>query len=206
MTNTIFKQKPLISVILAVLTLILSAAVFFLGLTLHTHSLGTDHLAAEIQSLTTENANLTSRKERLQSDINSNSGNYTELEKLNADITSLQKQLDDTASKISQTEKDIDSIKKKISSADSTARALNSGTNLTEGRSVLAENEKLSVPNDLSAGRYVASGSGTITISSSGSARDSQVLSSLDTGTYTFNLTNGQSVTAHGSVTITELK
>lgn len=76
----------------------------------------------------------------------------------------------------------------------------------TSGTTTTYKNEKLNVPSNLPAGRYKAQGTGTIMIYSiAGTLEDKQDLSLLDTHSYTFNVSSGQSVKIEGTLSLTNV-
>ncbi len=78
---------------------------------------------------------------------------------------------------------------------------------LSEGKSVYASDKTLKCPSDIAEGRYIASGGGNLLVyNSSDSLRISENLGSIDTNSFTFDISAGESVKAAGSVTFTELK
>ena len=72
--------------------------------------------------------------------------------------------------------------------------------------SVSYKNTKLNIPQDLTAGRYKAEGSGTLLIYTiAGTLEEKQNLSVLDSHTYTFNIASGQSIKIEGTVSLTKI-
>lgn len=77
----------------------------------------------------------------------------------------------------------------------------------TGRRYSLSANESYSCPEKIPAARYIAKGSGTLTITnSSGQTRVSQNLNVSYDNSYTFNLSAKEKIQATGNVILTELK
>lgn len=122
------------------------------------------------------------------------------------EINSLTNELADYTESINnsnQTIKDLDTA-----IADKTAynESLNSITQSTKGEKKSYTNKTLTVPLDISAGRYIAEGQGTLMIYTGTKLNDkAHDLSLTDTHSYTFDVKSGQSVKIVGTLSLTKI-
>ena len=122
-------------------------------------------------------------------------GYYMEYKKTH---DSLSEEISVLKSKIEQLEKDIEEKKKSSGSVSETKKGK---------KYALSANKSYSCPDKIPAGRYLAEGSGQLTVlNSSGRARISQNLSVAYGHSYTFDLSSGERVQVSEDITLTELK
>ncbi len=114
---------------------------------------------------------------------------------------SLSEEITELQSRIDRLDADIEAKKSELKESGAISK-------VEKGRKyALSGNESYSCPDKLSAGRYIAEGSGQLTVlNSSGRARISQNLTVSYDHTYTFDLSKGEKVQVSEDITLTELK
>lgn len=201
------KKQRLFLYITAVSAIFLSAAAIFAGISLHTRSLAMRELKKDTALLVTENEALKTRRDFLYSDVSSKSDNSLQKDTLNKNITNLTEKLAEAKSELSAVSLELNSLNTKNAETNKLCTALSRGMNPVKGAYQNADSTRLMCPAQIRAGRYIVTGSGTITvISPSGAARISENLSEVETNSYTFDLENNEEIETHGAITITELK
>lgn len=201
------KKQRMFLYITIISAAILTALAVFFGAYCHVRSLSKHGLRIETQKLIEDNKALETRKEFMQSDVNSKTDNTEQKDSLNKLIT-------DTTEKLNKAKSELSSLKSELSSVNDSAKkikneynTLKKGMNPVKGAYKNAENARLMCPAELAVGRYIATGDGIITvISVTGEARISESLHELDTSSYTFDIAAGEELQTRGSVTITQLK
>lgn len=202
------KKKLLFFIIVPALTLALTTAAMIFGLNLHTVRLASLNVAEKTTEVVSANELLNTRRSILQSEVGSKTDDTERKNELNKQIAEITGEISTMKSDITAAEKSTAELKSKTAAVQKTLSALNNGMNPKKGRSVEVGANGVMCPYDISAGRYIATGDGIITIiAATGSARVSEDLFSIETGSYTFDLADGEIVEADtGSVTLTELK
>ena len=201
------KKKLLFSIGAIALTLALTTAAMLYGMDLHTASLASGNIAEEIEKVSSANELLKTRRDILKDDVGSKTDDTEHKDALNKQIAEITGNITTMKSDIEDAEKNTKALKAETDAVRETLTVLTNGMNLTRGKSISVESEVI-CPFDIEEGRYIASGDGIITIiANSGSARVSEDLLNIDTGTYTFDLAYGEVVRkTEGSITLTELK
>ena len=202
------KQKKLFISVITALTLALTAAAVVFGMNMHVSSLASADVAEETAKLTAENEQLKTRRDILAGDVGAKTDDTERKDALNKEIAEITGEISTMKSDLSTAQKATAELKTRKAAVNRTLAALNNGMNPRKGRSVSIGERALQCPASISAGRYIATGDGILTIiAATGSARVSEDLLSIDTGSYTFDLSEGEAVEADsGSVTLTELK
>ncbi len=125
---------------------------------------------------------------------------------LSDEITALTGELADYNESIKNAKHTIAELESAI--ADKTAYKQNLGS-LSDGKTGEKKtytNKTLAVPLDLSAGRYIAEGKGTLMIYTGTKLVDkAHNLSLIDTNSYTFDIKSGQSVKIEGTLSLTKI-
>lgn len=205
--KNILKEKLYI-IILAVLTLVLSAAAFIFSFNLSTKSAASTLLRNETSVLRSSSSDMMNEKADLTNTVNNVTADlsakdtinqyYVEYKKKNEE---LQSTITDLKSKSAELDDSIKAKRQEVSSASSVKTE-------TKGKSyTLKANEIYTCPSKLAAGRYTASGSGTLVIySSNGSARVNENLDTAYKNSYTFDLKENEQIRTSAEITLTEIK
>ena len=201
------KKRLFLSVTLA-LTFVLTAAAVFLGIKLHISSLASADVATETANIMAANEQLKTRRNILAGNVESKTDDTERKDALNKEIAEMTGEIATMKTDLSAAEKATKELKNRAAVLNKTLTALNSGMNLKKGKSLSVGERGLQCPVSINPGRYIATGDGIVTIiAATGSARVSEDLLTIDTGSYTFDLADGEGVEADsGNVTLTELK
>ena len=202
------KKKRLLPFALIALTLALTAAAVVFGMRLHISGLALANVAAETKRIASENELLKTRRNILADDVGSKTDDTDRKNELNKEITKMSGDIKKMKTDSEIATKAAKELKQRAEKVRKTLTKLQNGMNPKKGRSISIEDGELQCPDSIKAGRYIATGDGIVTvIAETGSARASEDLLTIDTGSYTFDLAEGESVEADsGSVTLTELK
>ena len=202
------KKKLLFIYIAPVLTLALTVSAMMFGVNMHVSGLASLDVAEMTSEVVSENELLNTRRSILQSEVGSKTDDTDRKNELNKQITEITGEISTMKTDITAAEKSAAELKSKTAAVQKTLTDLKNGMNPKKGRSTEVGESGVMCPYDISIGRYIATGDGILTIiAATGSARVSEDLLSIDTGSYTFDLADGEIVEATGgSVTLTELK
>ena len=202
------KKKRLFFFITGALTLALTVCAVIFGINCHIRGLALADVTAETARITSENELLTTRRDILQSDVGSKTDDTERKDALNSEIAEKTGEIATMKSNIAAAQKATQRLSIRTAELNNSLTALNKGMNLKKGQSFQVGEMGLRCPTAINSGRYIATGDGIITIiAANGSARVSEDLLSIDTGSYTFDLAEGEYVEADsGNVTLTELK
>ncbi len=166
-------------------------------------------------------ATISNEKEQMEKDINS-----FEDQKISLQYTAanLDKKIEDDRillEEILALEKELENYNNDIADANTTITQLdnsiaektkyNENLDKLSNQSVTSEKTytdvKLNVPNDISSGRYTATGTGKLFIYTiANTLQEKQDLSLLDSHSYTFNISSGQYIKIEGTITLTNIK
>lgn len=202
------KKKILLFSACGVLTLALTAAAVFFGINLHVSYLASADVAEETAKLESENELSATRRDILKGDVGAKTDDTERKDALNKQIAELTGEISTMKTDLAAAEKATAELKSRAATVKNSLTTLQNGMNLKKGRSVQVGEHGLQCPASINPGRYVATGDGIVTIIAvTGSARVSEDLLAIDTGSYTFDLADGEAVEADsGNVTLTELK
>lgn len=193
-----------------VLPILVSIAIGIIIIVLNSTSLlntrASTTVMSEMNKMNTELAALQSEKKELDKkaaeydkQLAENKLLVEEIEALNTELNNYNIDIESANSKIAELDKSI---------ADKTEynNNLSSLTQETDSTQRQYKDVKLNAPTDIAAGRYKAEGDGTLLIYSiAGTLEDKQNLALLDTHSYVFNLTSGQSIKIEGTLTLTAI-
>lgn len=202
------RKKLTFLIIDGVLTLALTAASAYFGINRRLSYIASTQAADMTAELASENEQLKTRRDILKNDVGSKTDDTPYKDELNTKIAERTGEITAMKTETETAKKSIEETKSKTEAASKTLNALNAGMNLSRGKSVEVGTGGLQCPDAIGAGRYIAEGDGVLTIiAANGAARVSEDLLTIDTGTYTFDLAEGERVkTNNGSITLTELK
>ncbi len=203
------KGKRSFLLIITLLTLIFSSIALIYGTSMHADYIAEENVAKKTAERTDENTRLASRRDILKNDVGSKTDDTDRKNELNKEITEITGEIETMKTDIDTAKNSVPEVKSRTEDARNTLNALNAGMNLSRGEAVpMEENGILSCPESIKPGRYIAEGDGLLTIfAAAGSARVSEDLLTIDTGTYIFDLAEGERVEAQsGKITLTELK
>ena len=176
-------QKKLYVIILSFFTIIIGVVCFSLGNYFDTNSLATEKLKTQISALEENTSSLTDTKNDLESQIN---------DELKNDITELNQ-------KSSELDSQIEELQNQNSSLQATEKT---GKTYT-----LKKDQSYTCPSEIPAGRYIATGTGTLVIySSNGKARVSEDLAVAYNNSYSFTLSEKEKIKATDDIKLTEIK
>ncbi len=201
-------QKKLYLIVISALTLIIAVILFSVTFHINTSSISKEKLASEISVLEKSSSELKSEKEQLEqqiSDIDTElstkttiNNYYMEYKKTYDALTS---EISDLKNQSAQLDTEINEKKKELND-NSSVKEEKKGKSYT-----MKKDEIFTCPDKLPAGRYIVSGKGTFTITSSaGKVRVTQNLDVATDNSYTFNISEKEQIRSTGDVTVTELK
>ena len=122
------------------------------------------------------------------------------------EIQALTTELNSYVDSIDTANQTITQLDKTIAEKKAYNESLNSLSPQTQTGTKTYSNTKLNIPQDLAAGRYKAEGTGTLLIYTIASTlEEKQNLSVLDSHSYTFNLSSGQSIKIEGKLSLTKI-
>lgn len=122
------------------------------------------------------------------------------------EIQALTTELNSYIESIDAANQTIARLDKTIAEKKAYNESLNSLSPQTQTGTKKYSNIKLNIPQDLAAGRYKAEGTGTLLIYTIASTlEEKQNLSVLDSHSYTFNLSSGQSIKIEGTLSLTKI-
>lgn len=122
------------------------------------------------------------------------------------EVTALKEELNDYTSSIEKAKETITELDNSIAEKTAYNENLSQLSSNNPGNTKSYTNTKLNVPSDIKAGRYKAEGKGTLMIYTiAGTLQDKQNLSIIDTHSYTFDISSGQSVKIDGTLSLTEI-
>ncbi len=202
-------KKRVFFMVTGIITLALTAAAMLCGLNMHKNYLASKDISSARSKLVEENKRLENQRDILKKDVGAKTDDTDRKEALNKEITDLTGEIETMKKDIEEAKKTLSEAKSRTIETRKTLDTLQSGMNMTRGSSKQIDNGgSLSCPAAIEPGRYVAEGGGIVTVTAAtGSARVSEDLLSIDTGSYTFDLAAGESVSADsGAITLTELK
>ena len=183
-------QKKLYVIILSFFTIIIGAVCFSLGNYFDTNSLATEKLKTQISALEENTSSLTDTKNDLESQIND----------LNSELstkTTVNNYFMEAKKKNDKLKNDITELNQKSSELDSQIEELQNQN------SSLQTTEKTGKTD----GRYIATGTGTLVIySSGGKARVSEDLAVAYNNSYSFTLSEKEKIKATDDIKLTEIK
>lgn len=122
------------------------------------------------------------------------------------EVNALTAELNDYTTTIGKAKETSTALDTSIAEKTAYNESLSSMSGNNAGGTKSYTNVKLNIPSDLKAGRYKAEGKGTLMIYTiAGTLQDKQNLALLDTQTYTFDVTSGQSLKIEGTLSVTEI-
>lgn len=190
------------------LTLALAALAAISGIKMHISSLASADVAAQTAKITAENEQLKTRRDILAGDVGSKADDTERKDALNKQIAEMTGEIATMKNDLATAEKATAELKTRAAEVNKTLTALQNGMNPKKGQTLSVGETGLRCPLSIPSGRYIATGDGIVTIiAATGAARVSEDLLTIDTGSYTFDIAEGESVEADsGDVTLTELK
>ncbi len=201
-------KKILYIIMLAVLTVLISAGLFAIGFTHNLSSLARAKLSEEtkmiedgISAMEPQKAELSQKVEDIETELSTKTTVNNYYMEYQQTYETLKSEIDELKKQSEQLDSEIEAKKQELSSV--------SGVKSEEtGKTYALKNDEVySCPDKIPEGRYTASGSGTIIISSStGKTRATKNLDVAYDNSYTFNLSDKEQIKVTGSVKLTELK
>ena len=177
-------QKKLYVIILSFFTIIIGVVCFSLGNYFDTNSLATEKLKTQISALEENTSSLTDTKNDLESQIND----------LNSELSTKT-----TVNNYFELDSQIEELQNQNSSLQATEKT---GKTYT-----LKKDQSYTCPSEIPAGRYIATGTGTLVIySSNGKARVSEDLAVAYNNSYSFTLSEKEKIKATDDIKLTEIK
>lgn len=201
------KKNIIIIAVIAVVILILAVSSVFFTYGHAVKSQAKNNFQNELSSLETENYKLEKKRSELkdyvsetESDIETKYEIGLEAEEYTSKLDAVKQEAEAAEQTLAELEASIEKKQEYLKQADSIKP-------LTEGNIISVTAETLECPSDISPGRYIAEGSGNLLIyTSANKLRISEVLTSIDTNSFTFDIESGESVKVTDSVIFTELK
>lgn len=201
------KKNIIIIAVIAVVILILAVSSVFFTYGHAVKSQAKNNFQNELSSLETENYKLEKKRSELkdyvsetESDIETKYEIGLEAEEYTSKLEAVKQEAEAAEQTLAELEASIEKKQEYLKQADSIKP-------LTEGNIISVTAETLECPSDISPGRYIAEGSGNLLIyTSANKLRISEILTSIDTNSFTFDIESGESVKVTDSVIFTELK
>ena len=187
-------------------SIIIGIIIIVLNSTSILHTRATANVENEKRIMKTEMASMKKEREALLYDAADYDKTLEDNRLLVEEVDALKEDLNDYNESIEAAKEDIEELDIAIEEKTAYIESLSGLTNGELGSSQSFTNVKLNIPTDLKAGRYTAEGTGTLMIYNiAGSLQDNQNLSLLDTHSYTFNISSGQSINIEGTLSLTEI-
>ena len=189
-------QKKLYVIILSFFTIIIGVVCFSLGNYFDTNSLATEKLKTQISALEENTSSLTDTKNDLESQITTVNNYFMEAKKKNDELKN-------DITELNQKSSELDSQIEELQNQNSSLQA----TEKTGKTYTLKKDQSYTCPSEIPAGRYIATGTGTLVIySSSGKARVSEDLAVAYNNSYSFTLSEKEKIKATDDIKLTEIK
>lgn len=194
-----------ISIAAALLAVIILSAVF-------SHAgavkiMAKKELKSEISLLQSENYRLEKKQSDLKDDISDIEEEIDSKNEIADEAAEYIAEYENLKTGVDEAEKSLSEINASIERKQTYLKQSKTIKRLSEGEKLYASDETLKCPSDIPAGRYIASGDGNLLVyNTSNSLRLSENLESIETNSFTFDISAGESVKAAGSATLTELK
>ena len=201
-------RKKLFIILLSVFTAAASAAVGTAAFRADAKKDAEALLDAEISEITADTDSVTADSEAIKEQISAADAELGTRDTVNGYYMEYKKTHDSLTEEISELQSRIEQLDRDIEAKKSEAGISGDAAKTEKGKKyALKGNESYSCPDKIPAGRYVAEGSGQLTVlNSTGRARISQNLTVAYDHTYTFDLFDGEKVQVSEDITLTELK
>lgn len=200
------KKKYII--LISSLTVIIGAAVFASAFTFGARRDARESLETEKASLENAVSESEGRIEELTKKLNDTETELSTENTINNYYMEYQKTYDELKRSVEELKQQSAQLDSDIDSKTAELAALSGVKSEKNGRAyTLTSDKTYSCPDDIPEGRYTASGSGTIIISTAaGKTRATKNLDVMYDNSYTFNLSEREQIKVTGRVRLTELK
>lgn len=200
-------QKKLYITLFAALILVISSVAGMMAHRISSSSAAKPLLEKETSQLAADTEKLMSDTDELRKEMGEVLAGLEEKDSVNSQYMEHKKKHDELAAEVSEFENRLSELNAETEAVQKELDTSTVTENKTGRRYSLAANETYSCPDKIPENRYVAKGTGTLTVlTSSGQTRISQNLDVAYNSSYTFNLSRGERLHVTGNVTLTELK
>lgn len=200
-------QKKLYITLFAALILVISSVAGMMARRISSSSAAKPLLEKETSQLAADTEKLMSDTDELRKEMGEVLAGLEEKDSINSQYMEHKKKHDELAAEVSEFENRLSELNAETEAVQKELDTSTVTENKTGRRYSLAANETYSCPDKIPENRYVAKGTGTLTVlTSSGQTRISQNLDVAYNSSYTFNLSRGERLHVTGNVTLTELK
>lgn len=200
-------QKKLYITLFAALILVISSVAGMMARRISSSSAAKPLLEKETSQLAADTEKLMSDTDELRKEMGEVLAGLEEKDSINSQYMEHKKKHDELAAEVSEFENRLSELNAETEAVQKELDTSTVTENKTGKRYSLAANETYSCPDKIPENRYVAKGTGTLTVlTSSGQTRISQNLDVAYNSSYTFNLSRGERLHVTGNVTLTELK
>lgn len=200
-------QKKLYITLFAALILVISSVSGMMAHRISSSSAAKPLLEKETSQLAADTEKLMSDTDELRKEMGEVLAGLEEKDSVNSQYMEHKKKHDELAAEVSEFENRLSELNAETEAVQKELDTSTVTENKTGKRYSLAANETYSCPDKIPENRYVAKGTGTLTVlTSSGQTRISQNLDVAYNSSYTFNLSRGERLHVTGNVTLTELK
>lgn len=200
-------QKKLYITLFAALILVISSVAGIMAHRISSSSAAKPLLEKETSQLAADTEKLMSDTDELRKEMGEVLAGLEEKDSVNSQYMEHKKKHDELAAEVSEFENRLSELNAETEAVQKELDTSTVTENKTGKRYSLAANETYSCPDKIPENRYVAKGTGTLTVlTSSGQTRISQNLDVAYNSSYTFNLSRGERLHVTGNVTLTELK
>lgn len=198
-------KKKLYILSLLILTFFLCGISFFIAFRTNSTSLAHAELKTEISQMTENISLLQEEKDTLNTKISDANTELSTKTTINNYFMEAKKKNDELKNSITDLKQKSSELDKQIKEKQSKSSPISSETKT--GKSYpLKSGKEYSCPSDIPAGRYIATGKGTILISSAGKTKATEDLSVAYNNSYTFTLAVGEKIKATSDITLAEIK
>lgn len=200
-------SKKIYIILISILSVILSAVLFFIGFRYNTSLIAKQSLNDEITLLESSTSELQAMKDSLDSQISDIDTELSTEETMNNYYMEYYKAREELQAEIEELQSQAQELERQIEEKKNQTDTMSTSEG-KEGKSYnLKSTQTYSCPDDIPEGRYKATGSGTLIISSlSGGTRINENLGVAFENTYTFNLKENEKIKVSADTVLTELK
>ena len=200
-------MKKVYIVFLILFTVAASGALFYFSYGISAKNMAIPALNQEIKEFEDSTLEAREQNKEMQQQIDDMDTELSTKDTVNNYYMEYKKTHDDLSLEVSELKKLLAELDSELAAKQGAAGS-QSVAEAKKGRTYnLTENTSYTCPDKIPEGRYTAKGSGTFTITSSeGKTRVSQNLDTAYEHSYTFNLSQKESIKVTGEVTLTEIK
>lgn len=201
------KKKVIIIAAASLIVLAIAAAAGFFAHFHSTKSRAKAEFTNALSMLEAENYKLEKKRSELKDFVSEAEFDIETKTEIGLEAEEYTTQLETIKQDVADSKKELEELTLSLEKKQEYLNQADSIKPLAEGDIISLTNSTLKCPDSIPPGRYIAEGDGNLLIySTSNKLRISENLTKIDTGTFTFDITKGESLKATDSVTLTELQ